>query len=51
MRQLMFDQVTRGDLMVRAAGLNVAYLTVGVGFFLRAFYNARRNGLLLRAGE
>jgi ABC-2 type transport system permease protein len=51
MRQLMFGQVVRGDLMWRAIGLNVIYLAVGSGFFLLAFHSARRNGLLLRVGE
>jgi len=51
MRQLMFEHVVRGDMMWRAAGLNLFYLAAGVGFFLHAFQNARRNGLLLRVGE
>jgi len=51
MRQLMFEQTVRGDLMWRAIGLNLAYLAAGVGLFLLAFQNARRNGLLLRVGE
>jgi ABC-2 type transport system permease protein len=51
MRQLMFGQVMRTDLMWQAIGLNLVYLAVGTGFFLLAFHSARRNGLLLRVGE
>jgi len=51
MRQLMFGQVVRGDLMWQAVGLNLVYLSAGAGFFLLAFHSARRNGLLLRVGE
>jgi ABC-2 type transport system permease protein len=51
MRQLMFGQVMRADLMWQAIGLNLVYLAVGTGFFLLAFHSARRNGLLLRVGE
>lgn len=51
MRQLMFGQVMRTDLMWQAIGLNLVYLVAGAGFFLLAFHSARRNGLLLRVGE
>ena len=51
MRQLMFGQVMRTDLMWQAIGLNLVYLVLGAGFFLLAFHSARRNGLLLRVGE
>jgi ABC-2 type transport system permease protein len=51
MRQLMFGQVMRTDLMWQAIGLNLVYLAVGTGFFLLAFRSARQNGLLLRVGE
>ena len=51
MRQLMFGQVLRSDLMWQAVGLNLAYLAAGTGIFLLAFHSARRNGLLLRVGE
>ena len=51
MRQLMFGQVVRSDLMWQAVGLNLVYLAAGTGFFLLAFHSARRKGLLLRVGE
>ncbi|MGD8873554.1 MAG: ABC transporter permease [Gammaproteobacteria bacterium] len=51
MRQLMFGQVMRTDLMWQAIGLNLVYLAAGTGFFLLAFHSARSNGLLLRVGE
>lgn len=51
MRQLMFSQVVRADLLWQAVGLNLVYLVAGAGFFLLAFHSARRNGLLLRVGE
>ncbi len=51
MRQLMFGQVVRSDLMWQAVGLNLVYLAAGTGIFLLAFHSARRNGLLLRVGE
>jgi len=51
MRELMFGQVLRSDLMWQAVGLNLAYLAVGAGFFLLAFHSARSKGLLLRVGE
>jgi ABC-2 type transport system permease protein len=51
MRQVMFGQVVRTDLMWQAVGLNFIYLALGAGFFLLAFHSARRNGLLLRVGE
>ena len=50
-RQLMFGQSVRSDLMWQAVGLNLVYLAAGSGFFLLAFHSARRNGLLLRADE
>ena len=51
MRQLMFEHVVRVDLLWRAIGLNVFFLAAGTGFFLLAFHNARRKGLLLQTGE
>ena len=51
MRQLMFGQVVRTDLMWQAVGLNLVYLGAGAGIFLLGFHSARRNGLLLRVGE
>jgi len=34
-----------------AVGLNVIYLAVGIGTFLRAYHVARQRGLLLQSGE
>ena len=51
MRAVMFDEIVRVDLMVQAAGLNMVFLLVGAGVFLKAFNSARRHGLLLQIGE
>jgi hypothetical protein len=51
MRQLMFGQVMRGDLMWQAVGLNPDCLAANAGFFLLTFHSARRNDLLRRVGE
>jgi ABC-2 type transport system permease protein len=51
MRAVMFEQVFRADLMLRAAALNVLFLVVGTGVFLKAFTSARQRGLLLHIGE
>jgi ABC-2 type transport system permease protein len=51
MRELMFGQVLRSDLMWQAVGFNLVYLAVGAGSFLLAFHSARSKGLLLRVGE
>ena len=39
------------DLFVRAVGLNVLYLGLGVAVFLGVFQSARRRGLLINVGE
>jgi ABC-2 type transport system permease protein len=51
MRAVMFEEVFRGDLMLQAAALNLLYLVIGIGVFLKAFTSARQQGLLLRVGE
>jgi ABC-2 type transport system permease protein len=51
MRAVMFEQVFRLDLMLQAAALNLLFLVVGTGVFLKAFTSARRRGLLLHIGE
>ena len=51
MRAVMFEQVFRVDLMLQAAALNLLFLAVGTGVFLKAFTSARQQGLLLRIGE
>ncbi|GBE10969.1 hypothetical protein BMS3Bbin12_00613 [bacterium BMS3Bbin12] len=47
MRAIVLDHVFRGDLLVRAALLNIAYLAVGAAVFPAAFHTARRRGLPL----
>ncbi len=51
MRALMFTGAVRLDLMAWSFGLNLVYLAGGCLFFLYTFRVARREGLLLRAGE
>lgn len=51
MRAVMFEQVFRVDLMLQAAALNLLFLLVGTGVFLKAFTSARQRGLLLHIGE
>ena len=51
MRAILFDGVVRFDLLIRAAGLNVLYLSASSAFFLFMFHVARRRGLLLQQGE
>jgi len=51
MRAVMFGQGFRIDLLLNAVGLNLIYLAVGAGTFLRVFHIARRRGLLLHIGE
>ena len=51
MRAILFDAVVRFDLLIRAAGLNVLYLTASSAFFLFMFHVARQRGLLLQQGE
>ncbi|MGF1615073.1 MAG: ABC transporter permease [Gammaproteobacteria bacterium] len=51
MRAVLFDQIFRADMLLRAVTLNVAYLALGVVVFLWVFRLARRRGLLLSMGE
>ncbi len=51
MRAILFDDAFRGDLLLRAALLNVVYLTAAVAFFLRVVEVARGRGLFLAQGE
>jgi ABC-2 type transport system permease protein len=51
MRAVLFDGTFRGDLLLRAALLNVTYLALSVVFFLRVVEVARRRGLFLAQGE
>ena len=51
MRALMVDGVFRGDHMVRAVLLNLAYLGAGIATFLAFFRSARTRGLLHQVGE
>jgi ABC-2 type transport system permease protein len=51
MRAVLFEHSFRADLFVRAVGLNVLYLGLGVAVFLGVFRAARRRGLLINVGE
>lgn len=51
MRSVLVDGVFPLDRLFYAIGLNVLYLTAGIGAFLYAFHIARRRGLLLQMGE
>jgi ABC-2 type transport system permease protein len=51
MRAVMFTGIVHLDLMAWSFGLNLVYLAGGGLFFLHTFRVARREGLLLRAGE
>ncbi len=51
MRAILIDGVVRGDLLLRAALLNLLYLTIAAATFLYSFQVARRRGLLLQIGE
>ena len=51
MRAILFDDTFRLDLLAGAVGLNILYLALTVGFFLRTFHTARHRGLLLQQGE
>jgi ABC-2 type transport system permease protein len=51
MRDVLFDQVFRWDLLAGAVALNAVYLTLGLLSFLWAFRSARRSGALLQMGE
>jgi hypothetical protein len=47
----MFEGVFDQALLLKAAGLNVLYIVLGIGVFQLAFYRARQLGLLLHIGE
>lgn len=51
MRAALFDRLVRLDHLAWAAGLNLAYMGLGVAAFLVAVRVARRRGLLLQMGE
>lgn len=51
MRAVLFEHHFRTDLLLKAVVLNVLYLAIGAGVFLRVFHVARRRGLLLQMGE
>jgi ABC-2 type transport system permease protein len=51
MRAVLFQHEFRTDLFLRAAGLNVIYLALGIAVFLGVFRAARRRGLLINVGE
>ncbi len=51
MRAILIDQAVRGDLLLRAALLNLLYLSIAAATFLYSYQVARRRGLLLQIGE
>jgi ABC-2 type transport system permease protein len=51
MRAVVVDHAFRADLLLKAAGLNVIYLTAGFFSFLAFFNIARVRGQLLHVGE
>ena len=51
MRAVLIDGVFRGDLMLNAIALDLAYLVGAVVLFLVLFEQARRDGQLLQLGE
>ena len=51
MRALMFEHSVRVDHLIQAGVLNVVFLMLGTGVFLKSFSSARQRGLLLRVGE
>ncbi|MGH8726685.1 MAG: ABC transporter permease [Burkholderiales bacterium] len=51
MRAVMIEGLFRGDLLLRAIGLNAIYIVAGAAVFLAAHHAARRRGLLLQIGE
>ena len=51
MRSLILDGVCREELMWRACGLNLIYMTFGISVFLLAIRSARNRGLLMQSGE
>jgi ABC-2 type transport system permease protein len=51
MRALILDHTFRADLLLHAALLNLAWLTLAASVFLLLFRSARARGLLLQVGE
>ena len=51
MRAVLFEQVFRTDLLIKALALNALYLTAGMAAFLAYFRIARIRGQLLHIGE
>ncbi len=51
MRAILIDGQVRGDLLLRAALLNLLYLSIAAATFLYSYQVARRRGLLLQIGE
>jgi len=51
LRAVMIDHVFRVDMMVKAALLNVVYLTLGLSTFVLLLRNARKRGALIAIGE
>lgn len=51
MRAVLLEGAFRVDLMLEAAALNLVYLAVGAGLFLRCFEKARERALLVQIGE
>ena len=51
MRAVLINHVFRGDLMLEAFGLNVAWFVLAASVFVLLFDSARRQGSLLQTGE
>lgn len=51
MRAIVTEGVVRMDYLLTGLALNLAYLAVGIGFFLMMFRIARTRGLLLSMGQ
>lgn len=51
MRSLLLEQAFRGDLMIRALGINLVYFAAAASCFRYFFDDARRAGALLQVGE
>jgi ABC-2 type transport system permease protein len=51
MRAILVESRFQPELMLKAIGLNVIYLGLGVSIFLSFFRSARKHGLLHQIGE
>ena len=51
MRAVLFENVFRTDLLLKATLLNLAWMAVAAVVFLLLFRSARNRGLLLQVGE